>query len=453
MMRRLAALGLLAAACADPAELGVASQEIIGGFATTGHPSVVQIESTSGLCTGTLITPTVVLTAAHCVYPSIQDNTTSTGTVSFGSGEGDFFATVGIADMWAHRYYEDSITVGFDIGLVRLDEPAPTEVPLLPYNTEYIDDTWLGTQVTVVGFGVTDGEAQTGAGTKRQVNLTIDEVRSDEIGLGLPNLNICQGDSGGPTLLDNGDSEVVLAVSSYGSNFCMDRSYCTRTDVHLDDGLREVVAAWTEPCDADGTCVTEGCGDFEDPDCNECGFDGFCLAGCPTLDLDCPVTGRDGDFCEDADGCESRLCIAALDDASVSYCSVECDPGTPGGGCQPPLTVCQEADDGNAYCYYNGITPGTQGAPCSTGDDCRSGVCHPDLDICIEECGDGLPECREPYHCGEVGGSMACVPEEEGGGCGCRAGGGDLPGIGVLVLLLGLLYRRSRPGPTTRKAR
>ena len=451
MTGRLAALALLAAgawACADPAGVGVGvqSEAIIGGGATTGHPAVVKIESTSGLCTGTLITPTVVLTAAHCVYPSIQEGETAIGDVSFGSGFGDFFATRDIADMWAHRYYEDSISVGFDIGLVRLSEPAPDSVPLLPYNTEIIDETWLGAQITVVGFGVTDGEAQTGAGEKRTVNLTIDEVRADEIGMGLPNLNICQGDSGGPTLFDTPDGDVILAVSSYGSNFCMDRSYCTRTDVHLEDGLREVEAAWTEPCDADGECVTDGCGDYPDPDCDPCGFDGTCMDGCPKVDLDCPVVGRDGDFCDDADGCESRLCVAALDDASVSYCSVECDPAAPGGGCQPPLTVCQAADDGNSYCYYNGVTPGTQGADCSTGEDCRSGVCHPDLDICIEECGDGLPECREPYVCSEVGGGMtACVPDDEGGGCGCRAGGRGLPGLAApLLLVFALLVRRKR---------
>lgn len=445
-MTRYLPIALLAAlACADPADLGVSSQEIIGGGATSAHPSVVMIESTTGLCTGTLITPTVVLTAAHCVYDSIQDGFTDTGKISFGSRDVDFFAERDIANMWAHRYYDDSIAVGYDIGLVRLAEPAPDTVPLLPYNTELIDQTWIGVEVTVVGFGVTDGEAQTGAGVKRQVALTIDEVLVDEIGLGIPGLNICQGDSGGPTMLNTSDGEVVLAVSSYGSNFCMDRSYCTRTDVHLDDGLREVVAAWTGPCADDGDCVTDGCGDYEDPDCNPCGFDGTCEDGCPSVDLDCPVVGLPGEFCEETDDCESRKCIAALDDTTVSYCSVECDPATPGGGCQAPLTVCQQAEDGAAYCYYGGTTPGTQGASCATGEECRSGICHPDHEICVELCGDGLPECREPYSCQDVGSGMsACVPEEEDGGCGCRAGGGGLPGAATSLLFLFLVALRRR---------
>ena len=55
------ALTMVAAACTDPSAIGSGSQEIIGGSPTTAYDSVVMLESTSGLCTGTLITPTVVV--------------------------------------------------------------------------------------------------------------------------------------------------------------------------------------------------------------------------------------------------------------------------------------------------------------------------------------------------------------------------------------------------------
>src|SRR5262249_25631580 len=74
-MRATLFFPLLLAGCLAPGQLPVDEndQAIIGGTADTAEPSVVMIfaqvpgANTGSLCTGEVISPHVVLTAAHCV--------------------------------------------------------------------------------------------------------------------------------------------------------------------------------------------------------------------------------------------------------------------------------------------------------------------------------------------------------------------------------------------------
>src|SRR5690242_2690234 len=77
MHRCSAVLMLLVAACVAPAsepapKTKSSYQPIVGGTIDNGDPAVPAIYIGGGLCTGTLISPHVILTAGHCISPANQ---------------------------------------------------------------------------------------------------------------------------------------------------------------------------------------------------------------------------------------------------------------------------------------------------------------------------------------------------------------------------------------------
>ena len=80
------ALCLVLAGCGAEVSLGTAEQPIVNGEVDTGDPAVVSV---GGFCTGTLVTPRVVLTAHHC----IGSGSTPNFEVYFGTRDGDSAGT------------------------------------------------------------------------------------------------------------------------------------------------------------------------------------------------------------------------------------------------------------------------------------------------------------------------------------------------------------------------
>jgi hypothetical protein len=196
-----------------------AFDDIYNGTPTADFPAVVGLgitnrDGTQGICSGTLIAPSAVLTAAHCLA---FDPIHVLVVVFPGGPRVDYEA----ADFVRHPRSSLARPGVADVGIVFLSSPVAgvTPLPLIERSPR------PGTSGTIVGFG--DDEAA-GAGRKRfgTVELRrcprVVRVRNGKVRLGRKALcwrpeshDTCNGDSGGP-LIVNG---TVAGVTSGGIGF------------------------------------------------------------------------------------------------------------------------------------------------------------------------------------------------------------------------------------------
>ena len=242
-MRSLAMVPLLALAGCVGAAGGPSAleQEIIGGTADTADSGVVIIYMTipgsqgGALCTGEIISPHVVLTAAHCAGGEDPTVTNAVWRIYLGPDFGKATQADLLAVKEAHydpQFDINNLPGGHDVGVLIMQNALPTTIAPLTFNRAAMDTGFDGNMVRFVGYGLDNAAAQTGAGVKRQTTTTLSGHTPLLLSFTDGAHETCNGDSGGPAFMTVGGKEVIVGVTSYGDTQCAQGGFDTRIDAY-----------------------------------------------------------------------------------------------------------------------------------------------------------------------------------------------------------------------------
>jgi|GEM_PF-3450826 len=220
-------------ACKTASKGASTDVKVIGGQVTSRLPQIGLLKRMGGgYCTGTLIAPDRVVTAAHCM----TESEASDFSFVIHPDQSSPAMNLGVASFKIHPKYDHN-TNNYDIAVLTLAAKAP----LAPLGVvKKLDPIAIvGKKLTTVGYGRAKKPSEArvedaGTGIKREVDLTVTAVSDTKIRLEEPGKSACHGDSGGAYLQIAPNGEALLAgVTSCGDANCSSYGVATRVDAFL----------------------------------------------------------------------------------------------------------------------------------------------------------------------------------------------------------------------------